>query len=636
MALALMVVVVGLSVTGAVAMQGGQSDWDPNMGSGRGSYTGGGYVRDAAGCWHVADPREVWGTSSRDDKKLKLTPRRKEVVMLSRDEAMDRDLGASAAAPAGGKGNADLLRQCAGTGTPATAAAQPPPPPPLCKPAEQAELTQQMLEAQKRKEKNMAITAAASNRSAEEVAASKKAKRERQALRRKEERVVASRGRECEPMEVDMPVAASPAASGASGSGSRELGEKSVAASRASGSGSRDLGDKGVSSESESDEGGSVISVGSTDSTARGKYSCMRCDASGLQASSFLLLIEENKDNMAKLLQNPSWCGRLWGTCFACSEKDAKSFTQAVRGAWNLYRRYMGKKCERVRDLKYRGERALVERRAGTTMTNTQKRKLAIARILNFVKKLAEACSADPWYKMQSQLNVAEYCALLEKCKENPGFVPSTDGKTLKAPEIQYLTQVCEGLSVSFLCRHCGFYGLNSQWVKHANRELFRCPACGAEFKPWAFSTGQKIAAQKCVSWRGSDGRTWVFPATWAGSEEDRWLNRQVEIRAEQVKLLSDPEAIEAFAHRNVEKIDALALKYDKPPNHFALIPWRKEVEWRLDGSTFPRSNWQHLTDGFYGGFLDLSLEWDVFDDWEEIIGLFANCLAAGRQLSRM
>jgi predicted RNA-binding Zn-ribbon protein involved in translation (DUF1610 family) len=326
----------------------------------------------------------------------------------------------------------------------------------------------------------------------------------------------------------------------------------------------------------------------------------------------------------------------LWGTCFACSGLDKGSFTRAARGAWNLYRTYLNKKSERIRDLKYRGERALIEQQAGATMSNTQKRKVAVSRVINFALRIYEACMKDPWYLAESTLNTEEYFGLVERTKEHPGWVPTTDGKLLKAPEIKYLTEVCEGLAISFLCRHCGFYGLNSQWVKHATRELFRCPACGAEFKPWAFSTGQKIAAQKCVSWRGSDGRTWVFPATWAGSEEDRWINRQVEIRAQQSGLLTDPDALEAFASRCIEKIDALALRYNKPPNHFALIPWRQEVEWRLDEATFPKRNWQHLTGGFYGGFLDLSLEWDVFDDWEEIIGLFAHCLAAGRQLSRM
>ena len=128
MVLALMVVVVAPSVTGAMAMQG-QSDWDPNMGSGRGSYIGGGYVRDDAGCWHVADPRQVWGTSSRDDKKLKLTPRRKEgeaqvsekkITLTSPIDAMDKDLDNAAAVPGAaagavvGMGNAVLLRQRAG------------------------------------------------------------------------------------------------------------------------------------------------------------------------------------------------------------------------------------------------------------------------------------------------------------------------------------------------------------------------------------------------------------------------------------------------------------------------------------------------------------------------------------------
>lgn len=80
--------------------------------------------------------------------------------------------------------------------------------------------------------------------------------------------------------------------------------------------------------------------------------------------------------------------------------------------------------------------------------------------------------------KAQARLNTDEYEALLKRSAANPGFVPSTDGRTLDAPTIGYLTEICDGVCVSFLCRHCGFFGLNSQWVKHATRAIGRCNTC--------------------------------------------------------------------------------------------------------------------------------------------------------------
>lgn len=128
---------------------------------------------------------------------------------------------------------------------------------------------------------------------------------------------------------------------------------------------------------------------------------------------------------------------------------------------------------ERQRELRFKGQLALVEELSKDgPLSATQKRRIAIQRVVGFCQALMAAAIADPWYRAKATATTDEYQHMLEKSLEHPGWVPSTDGAVLTAPDLGYLTEMAAGLCISFLCRHCGFYGLSSQWIKHSRKDL--------------------------------------------------------------------------------------------------------------------------------------------------------------------
>ena len=191
----------------------------------------------------------------------------------------------------------------------------------------------------------------------------------------------------------------------------------------------------------------------------------------------------------------------------------------------------------------------------------------------------------------------------------------------------------------SYLCRvpSCGFFGLNSQWIKAVN-DTWRCPACGEEFRPWADMNRSKTVsffpAQKVISFITSTGELVTFPAVWAGTHETRWLRQQMENRAQQVNMLTE-ENIVAFLERNVKAIDEIA-RLHGVPGQFSLLRMSAETVGRIDTGKYPLENWAHLRDnGFFGAFMNLQADPppQVFQDWDILISYFGNALAAGRRL---
>ena len=120
--------------------------------------------------------------------------------------------------------------------------------------------------------------------------------------------------------------------------------------------------------------------MGSGSGGVKGKYSCMECRAKDLVASKFLLNITVVQE---ELVVDPSWCGVLWGWCQDCAL--VPNFRAAVRNAWDQYRELLGNKVVRVRDLRHRGQMALLDEAAGDTMSNTQKKQLARSRVVVLV-----------------------------------------------------------------------------------------------------------------------------------------------------------------------------------------------------------------------------------------------------------
>ena len=369
------------------------------------------------------------------------------------------------------------------------------------------------------------------------------------------------------------------------------------------------------------------------DQTAgNGSHSCMRCGIKGLLLSMLLLNMGDLKDP-----QDPNWEGRMWGWCRGCAgyeDDEKKEFSKLASKVHNEYMIFMGKKRDRVRDIEFKGRVALITHLSGGELSKNQVRKLALDRVVTFAMKLVEACEADPEYARKSILNTADYFRGVVRAAEDPNYVASSEAPgPLDGASLSYLTEVCSGLCVSYMCRHCGWFGLNSQWIRSGARERFRCTACGAEYRPWSTSGKEKTTAQLCVSYTCSDGTLMAYPASWPPSEEMGWVRKQILARAEQLGPIAESE-LEAFMTRNVEAIDKFAQKGGAPA-HFKLNPWRPSVEARIDTGRFPVENWAWLKqNGFYGSWLDIENagSWEIFTAWPDLIAYFAHVLAAGRQ----
>ena len=81
-----------------------------------------------------------------------------------------------------------------------------------------------------------------------------------------------------------------------------------------------------------------------------------------------------------------------------------------------------------------------------------------------------------------------KYWAELRQAAADPENCVSADRLSV---ERSYLTSVCQKLAVSFVCRHCGFFGKNCTWIKH----LLRCACKNSKLN--LFWGNNKDAAKK-------------------------------------------------------------------------------------------------------------------------------------------
>ena len=88
--------------------------------------------------------------------------------------------------------------------------------------------------------------------------------------------------------------------------------------------------------------------------------------------------------------------------------------------------------------------------------------------------------------KEARRMQQEEYKADIIAAAEDPTSACVVKGKIFAANELQYLTEVAEGITVSFVCRKldCLWYGLNSEWPKRLTSEHWCCPICGIKYAP--------------------------------------------------------------------------------------------------------------------------------------------------------
>ena len=103
-------------------------------------------------------------------------------------------------------------------------------------------------------------------------------------------------------------------------------------------------------------------------------------------------------------------------------------------------------------------------------------RALACSRIrIATISFAASIAKEGPVLLERRDMMAVQHMADIERAAADPRHVCVVEGRFLAAQELQYLTEVAEGITISFCCRfrNCLWFGMNSEWPKHKASEHF-------------------------------------------------------------------------------------------------------------------------------------------------------------------
>ena len=100
-----------------------------------------------------------------------------------------------------------------------------------------------------------------------------------------------------------------------------------------------------------------------------------------------------------------------------------------------------------------------------------------------------------------------------------------------------------------------------------------------------------------------------------------------VRIRAQQ---LNKPEGVELASWMQATAVDLSdLLKRVSLPASWKRETLKEEALCRFDERTYPPSSYEHLEEGFWGDYLTMEACMQPFNEWEELLGLFARTVVA-------
>ena len=270
--------------------------------------------------------------------------------------------------------------------------------------------------------------------------------------------------------------------------------------------------------------------------------------------------------------------------------------------------------------------------------TKKDVRDLVVARCRFIAVSFADsmALESEPLQTKNEQF-FAEYVTQIELCAANPCMADVCAGTRLRTEAISYMNKLTEHMALSYLCRYpaCGFFGMNSQWVRQLDREYFRCPICGLGYAPWSQANGQVLAQKVVTIVSPVDGTTMHIPCIWPDGAADSYLHKLIEAKAEESVNMTDFGNL--VAEGSVAQVDAFARRVGIPSS-FVRLEMPQECKWRLESTSikFPASQYEHLVrNGIYGAMMDLSKPIVALSDFTEIVTLMGNSLAIGRHLAK-
>ena len=238
----------------------------------------------------------------------------------------------------------------------------------------------------------------------------------------------------------------------------------------------------GGSADSDSDAEGDGNGNGNGDRRMKGKLECAECGVDCHNRSDFML-VEGGPGGCGA-----SWQGKMWGHCQTCSGLSAKVFKKKAKKTWADRANALRQRVQHVRcaDFDTIGELLLKQLPGASAMlvrylANSRIRCATIAFAVAVVNESKELLEIHDRLTKQ----------YLQDCKdaaEDPRNACTVEGHFFSSTEAQYLTNVADGITISFGCRfrNCLWFGYNHKWQKQRGSEHLRCPCCGLLYQPEA------------------------------------------------------------------------------------------------------------------------------------------------------
>ena len=327
------------------------------------------------------------------------------------------------------------------------------------------------------------------------------------------------------------------------------------------------------------------------------------------------------------LLSEPTtWCGTYYGKCHACTEGMTESaFKRAVRKAWRSRAKYMGKCLSRAREYTWaKLEAELAEEYPGA---GKQELRDAIkAKLRAIAAQWAASMTADAARKAAAAAVHEKYLETLSVIAREPVRSTLGGGWTLRQEACQYLTHLCEGVSIFWLCRKadCLMFCNNALWMKSRSSGHYRCPCCEALYRPFT-GDGDRVGAQKVIGVKNGDNFQFV-PCAWPSSEADGWLNGQLEAHA---RVAVRGESVDSFLSRSAVQLADLLRPYESVPYGSRFVQHRFREPRTIYSAQW---DWSHLS----GRTIEVArltpqeAAEPPFAEWDRLIALLGRIISCG------
>jgi len=367
----------------------------------------------------------------------------------------------------------------------------------------------------------------------------------------------------------------------------------------------------------ENDEGGGS-------SSSMPSWSCCGegCKKVLTKQSEFLLCGTDKDDYM-----DADWCGRYRGLCFDCSKFHQRAkFATAARKAWKQLHGALMTKRDRVRDVKFKGQKALFEI-VMPGESKSQIRKATVAFIQALAYAIARDVTKDPALVAFTTKEIDKWMVNVEQQAQTPGWTISTDGRLLDSATIGYMTFITQSTGLCFVCRICGFWGYNHLWYEHLQHAWFKCPDCSKRYYPFASKGGSKTAANMVFFMPEGpqvDSRVVTTLVVWPQTQEHKLWNALIEKHAESIGALAQPQK---WLERSMDEMKKYQAKCGQL-TCWQQFPWRDN----LDFSGYKKP----AADGYVGGKIESLERAPVEKDHAVVIALLGNILAGVRSMSKL